>query len=177
MEQARRALQQRLVELVGEGLSRGVHVVLAKESWLHPEKFRTKEPSTASVAAVEKQLWPLQPIQARVESMCVVGSSWPCCLARAVTKAREAQRLLLKRTLREGKKKHRMEETLRTKAKRRAKRNQRDLARKLRARANPADEPAPARGSDGEDSWDRLLAEVSAVGQADGETPGLPSAP
>ena len=101
---ARLRCQRYLEGLVGEEQCRGVHVVLARESWFQPEQFRSQEPSTASVADVEKQLWPSQPLHVLVERMCVVGNSWPLCLARAAAKAHEAQRLLRKGALREEKK-------------------------------------------------------------------------
>ena len=129
------ALQQRLVELVGEELARGVHVVLVREAWFEPQMFRTREPSAAQVAGLEKELRPTQPMQDRVESMCIVGSCWPVALARAMAKRRELHRLEQKDGVREATKRSRMEETLRTKAHRRSKRNQKDLQRKLRARA------------------------------------------
>ena len=96
--------QRYLEGLVGEEQCRGVHVVLARESWFDPEQFRSEEPSTAVVADVEKQLTE-QPLHVLVERMCVVGNSWPLCLARAAAKAHEAQRLLPKGALREKKKK------------------------------------------------------------------------
>ena len=129
------ALQQRLVELAGEERTRGVHVVLVREAWFEPQMFRTKEPSAAAVAGLEKELRPTQPMQDRVESMCIVGSCWPVALARAMAKRRELHRLEQKDGVREATKRSRMEETLRTKAHRRSKRNQKDLQRKLRARA------------------------------------------
>ena len=92
MEQARAVLQQTLVELVGEDLSRGVHIVLVRERWFQPDHFRTKEPSLASVSKVERSLRPTQPMQERVERMLVVGSGWPLCLLRAVKKRHDMQR-------------------------------------------------------------------------------------
>ena len=133
------ALQQRLVELVGEELARGVHVVLVREAWFEPEMFRTKEPSAATVAGLEKQLRPTQPVQDRVESMCVVGSSWPVALARAMAKRREQHRLEERDGAREAEKRSRMEETPRTKAHRRNTRNQKDRLRRLRARDKKLD--------------------------------------
>ena len=92
MESARAALQQRLVELAGGRLSRGLHVVLVRESWLEPDHFRSKEPSPSAVAGVEKTLMPTHSMQKRVERMCTVGSCWPLCLARALQKRRDAER-------------------------------------------------------------------------------------
>ena len=92
MEPVRAALQQRLVELAGERVSRGLHVVLVRESWLEPDHFRSKEPSPSAVAGVEKTLMPTHSMQKRVERMCTVGSCWPLCLARALQKRRDAER-------------------------------------------------------------------------------------
>ena len=92
MEPVRAALQQRLVELAGENVSRGLHVVLVRESWLEPDHFRSKEPSPSAVAGVEKTLMPTHSMQERVERMCTVGSCWPLCLARALQKRRDAER-------------------------------------------------------------------------------------
>ena len=135
----------------------------------------------ALVADVEKQLTE-QPLHVLVERMCVVGNSWPLCLARAAAKAHEAQRLLRKGALREKKKKQRKQETQGQggrQKKGRAKRNHRDLARKLRARVTAAEAAATA-GTELDSDWDKLVAEAGAAGQADGESsgePGLPSAP
>ena len=48
-QQARMRCQRYLEGLVGEEQCRGVHVVLARESWFQPEQFCSQEPSTASV--------------------------------------------------------------------------------------------------------------------------------
>ena len=176
---ARLRCQRYLEGLVGEEQCRGVHVVLARESWFQPEQFCSQEPSTASVVDMEAQLWPSKPMHVLVEKMCVVGNSWPLCLARAVTKAREAQRLLRKGALREEKIRQRKQETLRPKAKRRAKRNRRDLARKLRARVTAAEAAATA-GTELDSDWDKLVAEACArrgpTRRRASSEPGLPSA-
>ena len=157
--------QRYLEGLVGEEQCRGVHVVLARESWFQPEQFCSQEPSTASVVDMEAQLWPSKPMHLLVEKMCVVGNSWPLCLARAVTKAHEAQRLLPKGSPREEKKRQRKQETQgqegrqRKKRKGRAKRNHRDLAQKLWARATPA--AAAVMDELGSD-WEKVVAEAQA---------------
>ena len=92
MEPVLAALQQQFVELAGEDVSRGFHVVLVRESWLEPDHFRSKEPSPSAVAGVEKTLMPTHSMQKRVERMCTVGSCWPLCLARALKKRRDAER-------------------------------------------------------------------------------------
>ena len=98
MEQARAVLQRALVELVGEDSSRGLHVVIARDSWFQPLVYRTKEPSRVTVAAVERQLRPTQTMQERVGRMCVVGNSWPVCMWRAVRWRREVERRLRRRS-------------------------------------------------------------------------------
>ena len=190
---ARLRCQRYLEGLVGEEQCRGVHVVLARESWFQPEQFCSQEPSTASVVDMEAQLWPSKPMHVLVEKMCVVGNSWPLCLARAVTKAHKAQSLLRRlQTAREKKEKQkRKQETQgqegrqRKKRKGRAKRNHRDLAQKLRARATPA--AAAVMDELGSD-WEKVVAEAQARRSrwqklAGGPTrrrassePGLPSA-
>ena len=92
MEPVLAALQQRFVELAGEDVSRGFHVVLVRGSWLQPDQFRSQEPSPAAVAGLEKSLLPTQTVQERVERTCTVGSCWPLCLARALQKRRDAER-------------------------------------------------------------------------------------
>ena len=162
---ARLRCQRYLEGLVGEEQCRGVHVVLARESWFQPEQFCSQEPSTASVVDMEAQLWPSKPMHLLVEKMCVVGNSWPLCLARAVTKAHKAQSLLRRlQTAREKKEKQRKKETQgqegrQKKRKGRAKRNHRDLAQKLRARATPA--AAAVMDELGSD-WEKVVAEAQA---------------
>ena len=163
MEQARAVLQRALVELVGEDSSRGLHVVIVRDSWFQPHAYRTKEPSLATVAAVERQLRPTQTMQERVERMCVVGNSWPLCLARAMGLRREKERRLRRRGMfREAyaRKKFR-------------KRHRGATGREQQARAEAAAAQSPATGAGGEGAGD-AAAGVDASGPP-GESEDAPS--
>lgn len=165
MEQARAALQQQLVELVGEDFSRGLHVVLVRDRWFEPDHYRTKEPSLASVSKVEKTLRPTQTMQERVERMCVVGNSWPLCLLRAVGRRRERKQAM-ERLLRARAR------AAQTKARRRS-RHKREANERKQARAEAAAARGPATGTDGEGAGD-AAAEVEASGPP-GESEDAPS--
>ena len=153
---ARLRCQRYLEGLVGEEQCRGVHVVLARESWSKPEQFCSQEPSTASVVDMEAQLWPPQPMHLLVEKMCVVGNSWPLCLSRAVRRRRERERLLRARA----------KAAAQTKARRRS-RHKREANERKQARAEAAAARGPATGADGEGAGD-AAAEVDASGPSGG---------
>ena len=167
MEQARAALQQQLVELVGEDFSRGLHVVLVRDRWFEPDHYRTKEPSLASVSKVEKTLRPTRTMQERVERMCIVGNSWPLCLLRAVGRRRERKQAM-ERLLRARAR------AAQTKARRRS-RHKREANERKQARAEAAAARGPATGTDGEGAGD-AAAEVEASGPP-GESDDAPSDP
>ena len=163
MERERAALQKALVELVGEDSCRGLHVVIARDSWFQPLAYRTKEPSQETVKAVERQLRPTRTMQDRVERMCVVGNSWPVCLWRAVRLRREEERRLRRRS------------SYKEAYARRKKSNGHRGAteREQQARAEAAAAQSPATGADGEGAGD-AAAEVDASGPP-GESEDAPS--
>ena len=95
MDPVLEALTQRLEELVGQDESRGLHVVVVRESWLEWQPldwFNFDEPTYHSVADVARRIHPGGTMQERVCWMCRVGAFWPLCLARALEQLREADR-------------------------------------------------------------------------------------
>ena len=160
---ARLRCQRYLEGLVGEEQCRGVHVVLARESWFQPEQFRSQEPSTASVVDMEAQLWPSKPMHLLVEKMCVVGNSWPLCLARAMGLRREKERRLRRRGMfREAYARKKF-----------CKRHRGATGREQQARAEAAAAHSPATGA-GEEGAGDAAAGVDASGPP-GESGDAPS--
>ena len=91
MDPVLEALTQRLEELVGQDGSRGLHVVVVRESWLEWQPldwFNFDEPTYHSVADVARRIHPGGTMQERVCFMCRVGAFWPLCLARALEQLR-----------------------------------------------------------------------------------------